>query len=89
MLPPCIVTDTAPVAAKLGLDTELIELDSADKAELTLSYLNPAVTCTLLLACPPCAARQAMDVSDCHTVPSHAVQTAATAVTLDTPMLAP
>jgi hypothetical protein len=73
----------------LVLDTELIWLDSTDKAELTLSYLNPAVTSALLLASPLCAVRQATDVSDCHTVPSQAVQTAATAVTLDTPMLAP
>lgn len=89
MAPPCIVTLTQPVAATFGLDAELSCLASTDKAELAVPHLNPAVTCILLLALPPCAVWQATDESDCHTVASHALHTPAIAVPLDTPMFEP
>jgi hypothetical protein len=74
---PCMLTLTDPVTAKFCLDAELSWLQSADMLELAVPSLNPPVICTLLLALPPCAFRQVADVSDSHTVPSHAVESTA------------
>ena len=71
--PPCTVTLTDPVPPTFDLRTVDSDPTSALVASLTDPDPPPAVTDTLLVPSNPAPARHRADVSDSHSVPSHAV----------------
>ena len=73
-LPPCTVTDADPVPAWLTRRIWLTDPTSTEYASVMLRRrCRPAVSVSRLVPCRPCPALHRTDVSDSHSVPSHAV----------------
>jgi len=74
MLEPCSVTDVDPVLARLPLRTTLISTTFVDHACDRLPLRSSAVIISLLVPRPACPTRHLTEVSDSHSVDSHAVR---------------
>ena len=72
-LPPCTVTLKDPEAAAFARLDTLADPRSADSTAVKEPARWPAVTLCRMLPCPPEDERQSTDVSDAHSVSSHAV----------------
>jgi hypothetical protein len=73
MLDPCTVTDAEPVPARFPRRVLLILIVSTDQALVTLPIRCPTVITDRRVPPAPCPTRHLTDVSDPHSVNSHAV----------------